>query len=161
MVADLVRGLGVEEALVKLQFANKAAAKPLAKLLQSAISNAEETYNLQKDNLLISELKVNAGPTLHRWRPRAFGRANPIRKRMSHIDLVLTEKVPTKKPIVKKSVVTQDDLIKVDSIDEIKSLNQDSDKDKKEGKVKKDFNKSVSSGKSFVGKMFNRKSGEK
>ncbi len=91
LVADLVRGQAVVPALDQLKFTNKAAAGPLHKLLLSAIANAENTYNLQKSNLKISEIKVDEGFTLKRWMPRAHGRATPLRKRSCHVTLALSE----------------------------------------------------------------------
>ena len=96
MVADLVRGRRVSEAESRLQFANKKATKPVGKLLQSAIANAEHNFDLNKDNLYISEIKVDEGPTLKRWRPRARGATNQIQKKTSHVTIVLEEVEPGK-----------------------------------------------------------------
>ncbi|HQA64242.1 MAG TPA: 50S ribosomal protein L22, partial [bacterium] len=81
LVADVIRGLDVEEALVQLEFNKRAASLPLVKLLKSAISNAEQNHQLKRDNLFVKELTIDDGPTLKRWRPRAFGRATMLRKR--------------------------------------------------------------------------------
>ena len=97
LVVDAVRGLDVEVALDQLQFINKAATRPVTKLLNSAIANASHNHEIEKNNLYIKEVFVDQGSTLKRWRPRAFGRAAPIRKRTSHITIVLAEKEPTKK----------------------------------------------------------------
>lgn len=93
LVATLVRGAKVGEALNQLSFSSKNAAKPVEKLVKSAIANAENSYDLEKDNLFIKEIIVNEGQTLHRWAPKARGRATPIRKRTSHVDIVLAELV--------------------------------------------------------------------
>lgn len=95
LVADLIRGLDVTEAKHQLRFLTKKGTGPLSKLLNSAVSNAQHNFNLDKNNLYIAKILVNQGPTLKRWRPRAFGRAFPIAKRTSHITLVLEEKVKT------------------------------------------------------------------
>ncbi len=95
LVADAIRGLDVESAQNQLEFMNKRAARPMLKLLKSAVANAEHNSaaaGLKRDNLYISELRVDEGPTLKRWMPRAMGRATPINKRTSHITIVLDEK---------------------------------------------------------------------
>ncbi|RMD59477.1 50S ribosomal protein L22, partial [Candidatus Parcubacteria bacterium] len=91
LVADIIRGLTVDEALAQLRFINKRAVVPVEKVLKSAIANAEHNYELEQDNLYIQEIRVDEGPTLKRWKPRAFGRATPIRKRTSIISVVLDE----------------------------------------------------------------------
>ncbi len=102
LVVDLIRGLDVVKADNQLLFIKKVAARPVKKLLDSAVANAHHNFEIEKDNLYIKEIKVDEGPTLNRWKPRAFGRATPIRKRSSHISLILEEKVPTKKEEKKK-----------------------------------------------------------
>ena len=91
LVASLVRGLEVEKALDQLKFMSKKAAKPTMKLIASAVANAENNFELKKDNLIIKEIRVDEGPTLKRWMPRARGRATSIRKRTSHMQLTLAE----------------------------------------------------------------------
>ena len=92
LVADLVRGKGSEEALNILTFTKKAAAKILIKLLKSAIANATQKKNIDVDLLFIKKITVDQGPTMKRFQPRALGRATTIRKRTSHINIVLDEK---------------------------------------------------------------------
>ena len=92
LVADLIRGKKVDEAINILTFLNKKAAKPVLKLLKSAIANAEHNFKLKKDNLFVSKITVDEGPKFKRWMPRARGRADLILKRTSHITLVLSEK---------------------------------------------------------------------
>lgn len=91
LVADAVRGNNVESALATLRFMNKQATKPVAKVIESAIANAVHNFELQRNNLFVKELRVDEAPTIKRWMPRAFGRATPIRKRMSHIMVVVAE----------------------------------------------------------------------
>ncbi|GBD33857.1 50S ribosomal protein L22 [bacterium HR34] len=91
LVADMVRGKKVNDALDILSFVVKRAAKPLKKLLQSAIANAENNFKLDKDNLFISKILVNEGPKLKRFMPRAMGRAFMIQKKTSHIEIELDE----------------------------------------------------------------------
>jgi large subunit ribosomal protein L22 len=91
LVADLIRGKGSEEALNILTFTKKAAAKTLIKLLKSAIANANQKKTIDIDRLYIKKVTVDQGPTMKRYQPRALGRATMIRKRTSHITLVLDE----------------------------------------------------------------------
>ncbi|GGO90152.1 hypothetical protein GCM10011584_21300 [Nocardioides phosphati] len=91
-VVDMVRGLPVEDALSLLQFAPQAAAETVYKVLESAIANAETTEGLNAADLVVSVARVDEGPTMKRWRPRAQGRATRINKRTSHITLVVQPK---------------------------------------------------------------------
>lgn len=90
-VAQLVRGKSVRVAEENLKFLARRPAAALSKLLVSAIANAR-SYKLDPGELVIKELRVDEGPTLKRFMPRAFGRSYPIRKRTSHITLVLSDK---------------------------------------------------------------------
>ena len=92
-VLNLVRGEHVPEARAMLQFANRRAADPVAKVLESAIANAEHNFALDVGDLFIAEAFADEGPTLKRFRPRARGRATRIRKRTSHITIILTDEV--------------------------------------------------------------------
>jgi large subunit ribosomal protein L22 len=92
LVADLIRGKGSEESLNILTFTKKAAAKIIIKLLKSAIANATQKKNIDIDRLYIKQITVDQGPTMKRFQPRALGRATMIRKRTSHINIVLDEK---------------------------------------------------------------------
>ncbi|MEI2820558.1 MAG: 50S ribosomal protein L22 [Marmoricola sp.] len=89
-VVDMVRGLPVDEALALLEFAPQAASETVYKVLASAVANAETTEGLDRNTLVLSAAKVDEGPTMKRWRPRAQGRATRINKRTSHITLVVT-----------------------------------------------------------------------
>jgi large subunit ribosomal protein L22 len=88
-VVDMVRGLGVDEALALLQFAPQAASETVYKVLESAVANAESTEDLDRGTLVVTKATVDEGPTMKRWRPRAQGRASRINKRTSHITLVV------------------------------------------------------------------------
>ncbi len=90
LVADQVRGLPVEEARSLLRFSPRGAARDVAKLLDSAAANAENNHELVADELRIEEIRVDEGPTLRRWQPRARGRATRIDKRTSHVTMALT-----------------------------------------------------------------------
>ncbi len=86
-VVALIRDLPAQEALSILKFAPQAASEPIAKVLASAIANAEHNFSLDPDTLIVSRAYVDEGPTLKRFRPRAQGRAYRIRKRTSHITI--------------------------------------------------------------------------
>ena len=92
LVADLVRGKKVKEVLSQLKFFPKRAAPIIAKLLKSAISNAKNNLKIKnEENLYVKKITVDEGPTLKRFTPRAFGRASMIKKRMSHITIILSK----------------------------------------------------------------------
>ena len=88
-VADLIRGKHVNEARRILQFSTLGATVPLRKALDSAVANAEHTPGVVPENLFVMRAFVDEGPTLRRFRPRALGRATRIRKRTSHITVVV------------------------------------------------------------------------
>lgn len=91
LVADQIRGLPVDNALNILAFSNKKAAKIIKKVLESAIANAEHNDAADVDELTVSQIMIDEGPTMKRWRPRARGRANKIFKRMSHVTVAVAE----------------------------------------------------------------------
>ena len=92
LIADLVRGRDVDEALVLLRFTPKAAAKVVAKTIASAAANAEEDHGLSTEELYVAKIMVDKAPTLKRGRPGARGRYKPLLKRGSHITVVLSER---------------------------------------------------------------------
>ena len=96
-VVDLVRGLPVEEALTILKFAPQAAASDVYKVVASAAANATHNEQLPREGLVITEAFVDEGPTAKRFRPRAQGRAYRIRKRTSHITVVVESRTATPK----------------------------------------------------------------
>lgn len=91
-VLDLIRNKPADEAAAILKYTPKAACEPLAKLLKSAMANAENNFEMDVSRLYVAECSVSQGPTLKRIRPRAHGRAFRINKKSSHITLVLKEK---------------------------------------------------------------------
>lgn len=92
IVMNLIRGKDVEEAFSILRFVPKRASRIIEKLLRSAVANAEHNYNMDGDDLFIYRAYVDEGPTLKRFIPRALGRATRIRKRTSHITVILRER---------------------------------------------------------------------
>ncbi len=91
-VINLIRNKSVNEALLKLRFLPKKAAKIVEKVLKSAIANAENNFNMDVDKLYVHRIFVDQGPMMKRIRPRAMGRAYLIRKRTSHITVVVKER---------------------------------------------------------------------
>lgn len=92
LVVDLVRGKDLVEAEKILEYTRKAAVEPVVKVLRSARANAVQNPSIDEDILYIKEIYVDQGPSLKRWRARAQGRAASIKKRTSHITVVLEEK---------------------------------------------------------------------
>jgi ribosomal protein L22 len=90
LIADQVRGMHIEKARALLQFSPRGAAKDIQKLIDSAAANAENNHDLIGDEMRVTSITVDEGPTLRRFRPRAMGRATPINKRTSHIAVALT-----------------------------------------------------------------------
>jgi len=89
LIVDLVRGMAAGQALTMLSFSTKAAARPVAKVIRSAMANAEENYGLSPDELYVARIYADEGPTLKRGRPGPRGRFKPILKRSTHITVVL------------------------------------------------------------------------
>jgi len=129
LVADCIRGMDAEKAEIQLRFLNKKAAGPVLKLLKSSIANAQNNFGVEKEDLFISEIQVNEGPVLKRWRARAMGRAASIMKRTSHIIITLDTK---KKVEVKKKEEKKPEVVKLDTLDALK------DKEKPEEKIKEE-----------------------
>lgn len=92
LVADLVRGKDVSEAIKTLTFLNKKSATMIKKIIESAVANADYKKTIDLDKLYVKTIYVDQGPVLKRFRPRAQGRATGVRKRMSHINVVLDER---------------------------------------------------------------------
>lgn len=92
LVANLVRGKDVNEAVKVLTFLNKKSAVMIKKLIESAVANAEYKKVIDVDNLFVKTITVDQGPVFKRFRPRAQGRASGVRKRMSHINVILGER---------------------------------------------------------------------
>ena len=92
LVANLVRGKDVSEAIKTLTFLNKKSALMIKKLIESAVANADYKKTIDLDKLFVKTITVDQGPVMKRFRPRAQGRATGVRKRMSHINVVLDER---------------------------------------------------------------------
>ncbi len=91
-VVDLIRGKDVREARAILKYTNKKAAPFIAKVMNSAVANAEHNFDMDSDSLYVSEVYVDEGPSLKRIKPRAYGRGDMIKHRTSHITVVVKER---------------------------------------------------------------------
>ncbi len=91
LVTDAIKGKRAEEAVAVLRFMPQHAARDVARVLQSAMANAENNHNLSTEDLVVVEAHANEGPTIKRWHPRAQGRAFPIHKPMTHITIVVED----------------------------------------------------------------------
>ena len=162
LVADLVRNQNVADALEQLKYSSKNAAQPLAKLVNSAIANAVHNYGLKKEDLFIKTLTVDGGPVYKKMEPRAQGRGFLVRKRTSHINLILEEK-HRKKQKSKRSIFSfRPKTVEVETSDKPEN-------EKTEGKVTDRKDRPVSGPKSdakikqnlvdLKRRLFNRKSG--
>ena len=98
VVLDHLRGRSVTEARTILAFTPRAAAREIEKVLSSAVANAEANHGLDGDQLVVAEVYADEGPTLKRWRARARGRVNRIRKRTCHITILVTESPKAERP---------------------------------------------------------------
>src|SRR5256885_15200399 len=95
LVADVVRGRMVREALGMLKFMPQKSARHIYKVIQSATANAENNYAMDTDTLIIHRITVDEGPSQRRFRPRAHGRVSPLIKRSSHVTAIVAEKETT------------------------------------------------------------------
>jgi large subunit ribosomal protein L22 len=160
LVTDLIRGLETKQALNQLKFINKRASRPITKLIQSAIANAEHNFSLNPESLYIKTIFVDQGPTLKRWRARAFGRSAQIRKRTSHITVILCSKTSSKTiSQVKPIQSSKSDIRAIKKLTNIAELKKQG---KEEGslKIMENVKKGkVKTGKGFIPKIFRRKAG--
>jgi large subunit ribosomal protein L22 len=106
VVLDHIRGRSVPEARTILAFTPRAAATEIEKVLRSAVANAEANHGLDGDELVVHAAYADEGPTLKRWKPRARGRVNRIRKRTCHVTVVLVERPEEKAPRRRRASAT-------------------------------------------------------
>jgi large subunit ribosomal protein L22 len=131
LVTGLLKGMSVSKAEAQLKYSKKRGSEPIMKLLKSALSNAENNFHLVKDNLFIKLIRVDEGPALKRFRPRARGAVNTIKKRTSHIYITLAEIKPS---VISKETIKKEE--KVTHPDE----SQEREKNLKQTKIKKNLN---------------------
>lgn len=149
LVVDVIRGMKVEKALDQLKFINKKSTHPIDKLLKSAIANAENNFELKKDNLLVKEIRVDEGMTMKRSMPRARGRATVIRKRVSHVMITLGELVDSGEKKGKQTKIEAPVKLTGNVKEEGAAMVKPKLDDKVDGKDSK----------GFASKMFRRKAG--
>ncbi|HSW81669.1 MAG TPA: 50S ribosomal protein L22 [Candidatus Saccharimonas sp.] len=109
LVASLVRGRSVADALTILEFTPKRAAKPIAKIITAVKANAVNNHGLTEGSLVITQLQVTAGPRLKRFNPAAMGRALPYQKKSSHILVEVSGDVKAKKPAAKPAAAKKEE----------------------------------------------------
>ncbi|MEK7203133.1 MAG: 50S ribosomal protein L22 [Patescibacteria group bacterium] len=181
LVVNAVRGLSVERSLDLLKFTQKKSVKPVVKLLKSAMANAQNNFELDQNNLYIKTIVVDEGKALHRWLPRAHGRATPIRKKSCHINVILEEIKSSGKTKAKQQTVDAPIKLgsKLEKENKVKTKEEkgenaskpepiDKNSLEEKGKVITDVRREGRAGhakieggnfKGFVKKMFRRKSG--
>jgi large subunit ribosomal protein L22 len=143
LVANLIKGMNVNEALYQLDIQVKRTSPYMKKLLESAIANGENNFGLDRNNLYVFDARVNAGPSLKRWMPKAFGRAGQILKRTTNIDLVLEERVEGKGRKTKEEMEKERNLkLKEKEKAEKERLKEEKKSDKEKAKEEKISDKS-------------------
>lgn len=168
-IVDSIRGLDVAKALNQLDFVPHKAALPVAKLVRSAIANAEHNFSASADNLFVQTIMVNGGPVYKRFMPRSQGRAFGILKRTSEIKVVLAEKNPvkgSKKFAAKK--VNAPETVKLSEFTKMEAAKKDAEKEEKKNMphdhathAKKDMSKpSEVSGATPAKRSFFRRKGD-
>lgn len=165
LVADLIRGLDIDDALTQLDYTVKKSSPYMKKLLESAVANAENNFGLDRNNLYVFNVIIGAGPTFKRWMPRAYGRASMILKRTSKINLILEERIEgkgrkTKEQMEKEKKQREEAKKKAE-----KERTEEKDKKEKETRKKPTFEKEVKeeekkkeTKKTWTSKIFRRKS---
>lgn len=125
LVANAIKGLSINEAEAQLLFRPQRSSEPLLKLLRSAIANAKNNQKMNPDTLFVQSIKVDQGPTMKRFLPRAMGRATPIHKKTSHVVIVLGEKAELAAP--KFNIPTTAKKVKAPKASKAKSAKSKSD----------------------------------
>jgi len=147
-IAGVVRGLHVREAEAQLLLQRRRAAKPILKLLRSAMANAKNNQKTNPDQMIIESIYVDGGPMLKRYLPRARGSASPIEKKTSHITIVLGEETNPKPPRFTIVIPKKE-----------KKSAQEKGKAKKERKIIEESSTRQAKKSGFLRRMFSRKSG--
>lgn len=161
---DIIRGCSVDEAIFRLENTIKKSNNPIKNLLESAIANAENNFNLSRASLIVSDIQVGEGVTMKRWMPRAYGRASEILKRSSHVYIILEGEeeagAKKKKKAVKKGAVAKDAVVeKSEEITDGTEIKKESVlKGAKKGHYVAGGNKKETKEKGWNKTMFKRKS---
>ena len=156
LVASMLKGLPAAEALTELRHLPKRASLPIEKLLRSALANAKHNFHLDEKNLRVKLAIVDSGPVMKRFRARAFGRAATIRKRMSHVTIVLDEFIPSSQKArkVKKAAAP---IVREASLEDMKEAASQAKLEAERPAERKIIPKTKSAGPGFVRRIFNRK----
>lgn len=157
LVAGILKGLSVNEAEAQLLLNSRKSGLPLVKLLRSAIAGAKHNFQLNPENLLIKEVRVDQGSVIKRYMPRAMGRAAPVHKKTSHVTLVLVESDKLKEPRFKITAVKKISKRKAEKITKAKAIAEEK-KEKEIGKETGELKKKTSQKTGFMKKVFRRKS---
>jgi large subunit ribosomal protein L22 len=117
LIADALKGLTVNQAEAQLLFRPQRSSEPLLKLLRSAVANAKNNHKMDPGKLVVQVIRVDQGPTMKRFLPRAMGRATPIHKKTSHVVLILEDKENMKAPkfnitVAKKTKLPKETKVK-------------------------------------------------
>lgn len=173
LVADLIRGLDASEALIQLDHCLKKTAPYMKKALLSALANGENNFGLDRNNMYVFAVTANAGPTLKRWMPKAFGRAGRILKRTSKITIVLEERVEGKGRKTKEQMEKEKRARAEEKKKEVRERAKEQEKKEKEeksenkkdktenfakDKAKEEKSKTANKKKGWANKIFRRKS---
>lgn len=167
LVADLIKGMDIKDALDQLDSTVKKSSPFMITLLNSAVANGENNFGIDRDNMYIFDVVVKEGITLKRWMPKAYGRATPIRRRSSHIEIVIEERVEGKGRKTKEQLEKEkNDRMAAKKKLEKESIEKESKEDegtkvveKTELKSKDAKKETKASDKGWAKKMFNRKAG--
>lgn len=163
--ADMVRGCNVNEAIFRLDNVVKKANEPIRKLIESAIANAQNNFELDVNDLVVSDIQVGEAITMKRWTPRAYGRATPILKRSSHVYLILEAEKATKKKAEKKEkskpeAKSEDKTEgKEETVEKVTAKKDEISKDIKKGYFEAESKRKESREKGWTKKIFKRKVG--
>ncbi len=157
LVANLIKGLSVNEAEAQLIVSSKRSSGQIIKLLHSAVSNAKNTKEMNSDKLFIKEIRVDEGPVLKRFIPRAMGRATPIHKKTSHITLILAESEKLKAPRFKTERILPKKEVEQEKkeIDKTVKIRKESERPKQ---IIEKENVKLSEKPGFIRRIFRRKS---
>ena len=146
LVAGLVRKMNIDEARKQLEFLNKKPTDLILKLVNSAVANAKNNFDLSEDNLYISEIFVNEGQTMKRWRPRAMGRAARINKRTCCVTVVLSEMIGKKSEVkseVKKIEAEKKEVLESENKKVVNTEKNETEKSLEKPVVKDEVKKDV------------------
>lgn len=157
LVVNLLRGKNINEALSQLEFMVKRSSDPIKKLISSAVANAENNFNMVKDNLFIKTFLVDEGAKLLRYRAKGFGKSEPIQKKTSLVTLVLGEKVPGLKGQKKRAGEAMDSKKDKDASVDPNSIKTRDPKNTKKPEIKKEVGEKSTTLGNLGKKIFNRK----